>query len=216
MNKVKRIAASISSSFDWLIGQVENHEALVDAAIADVNHSGAKAKAQLSRVVADGKSMRKRLVELKDAEEQWRERAKKAAAEDEAKALECVRRLKKVQNEAAQLEEQEREHAKMEKQLRVDLSGIEERLGQLKRQRNLMRTRQTRAEALKSLRSGDSELITEIDDIFERWESKVNEYESLACCNGESVDPLEEEFVHEEEAKDLRAALSDLLNEPKA
>lgn len=214
MNRVKRLTACITSSFDWMISQVENHEALIDSAIQDVNHSGAKAKAQLSRVVQDGKGMRRKLLELKDAEDQWRERAKKIAAEDQTKALECVKRLKKIQKEVAQLEEQEREHSKIEKQLRVDLGSIEERLGQLKRQRNLMRTRQTRAEALRALKDNDSEIITEIDDIFERWETKVNEYEMLASCSAESTDPLEDEFLEEEEIKELKGELDRLLSEP--
>jgi phage shock protein A len=213
MNRVKRFAASIVGSFDWMISQVENHEALIDSALNEVNHAGAKAKAQLARVNQDGKNMRKKLVELHDARDQWRERAQKLGKDNDKRALECVKRLKRTEREIAQLEEQEREHAKIEKQLQQDLAAIEERLVTLRRQRNIMRTRQSRAEALRTIRDNDSQLISEIDDIFERWEVKVNEYELLGSCASNSSDELEEEFLAKEEEEELRHSLEELLNE---
>ena len=213
MNRVKRFAASIVGSFDWMISQVENHEALIDSALNEVNHAGAKAKAQLVRVNQDGKNMRKKLIELQEARDQWRERAQKLGKDKDDRALECVKRLKRTEREIGQLEEQEREHAKIEKQLQQDLAAIEDRLITLRRQRNIMRTRQTRAEALRTISDNDSQLISEIDDIFERWEVKANQYELLGACVGSSGDELEEEFLAKEEEEDLRHSLEELMNE---
>lgn len=43
MNVFKRWTTSIASSFDYVINQVENHDALVTAAIREMQSSGAKA-----------------------------------------------------------------------------------------------------------------------------------------------------------------------------
>lgn len=213
MNTLKRWTSGVISSVDWMITQVENHEALVNSAIEDMQRSGSKARVQLNRVVGDGKKMRNRLEELKTKETLWKERALKTASADEARALECLKRHKRTQREIKTLQDQIAEHSRVEKQLISDLGTIEERLGRLKTQRNLLKTRQSRAEALRAFQSEDSHLISEIGDIFERWEAKVGEYELQGSCGLKVSDELEGEFVSEEETQELRESLKSLLNE---
>lgn len=213
MKSLKRMTSSIVASFDWMVSQVENHESLVNSAIKEVQESGAKARVQLKRVQQDGKNMRKRLSELRDADEKWRERAITIADIDEKRALECLRRRKRVQKEITDLEVQEREHAKLEKQLSEDLTLIDDRLIALRQQRNLLRTRQSRAEALTALKENDSHIISEIDDIFDRWETKVAEYEIQANCNSKSYDDFETEFVSTEEEAELKEMLAMLKDD---
>jgi len=217
MKTLKRFATTIVSSFDWMISQVENHEALVDAAIRDVQQAGARAGVQLKRVKQDGINMRKRMQELRESAEVWKERAQKSADLDEKRALECLKRRKRLEREIAALEEQERGHAQVEKQLSADLKVIEERLGVLKQQRNVLRTRQSRAEALKTLHGDDSYLLTEIDGILERWESKVAEYELQGECAVSGEDELEQEFLSKEEEEELKEELKEICGkEPQA
>lgn len=211
MKTLRRWTTSIVTSIDQMISQVENHEALVNVAIGEVQEASARARVQLKRVEQDGQRMRKRLVELHEGSELWRDRAVKAAGVDEKRALECLKRKKKIEREIASLEEQEREHVRMEKQLCVDLKTVEDRLQQLKSQRNLLRTRQSRAEALGALGGEDTSIISEIDEIFDRWEIKVSQYE----VHGESAykreDEFEQQFVSEEEEEELKIALVELL-----
>ncbi len=211
MKTIKRWTSSVAASFDWMVTQVENHEALVNSAIREVQEARARAQVQLKRVRNDGQGMRKRLVELAQAAEQWKERAMTAAKTDEQKAVECLRRQRRAAAALLELEEQERAHAKLEKQLTADLGSIDERLVTLKQQRNLMRTRQSRAEALKTLQGDDSRIISEIDDIFERWEIKVSEYEIEGSCVESTGDALEEQFNAQEEETALKEELKMLL-----
>ena len=212
MKTVRRWAASIVASFDSVITQVENHDALVQSAIREVQEAAARAKVQLGRVRHDGQQLRKRMLELREQEELWQARAKESA--DESKALECLKRRKRILVQLASLEEREREHAAIERQLVSDLSSVDERLRSLKEQRNLMRTRQSRAEALSAASGADSATIGEIDEIFERWETKVSEYEIRGSCDVRSSDALEEEFLTSEEESELRAELASLRREP--
>lgn len=211
MKTLKRWTTSIAGSFDWLITQVENHEALVNSALREVQETQARAGVRLGRVKADGAAMRKRIEELNSSRQQWQERAIKTAALDEKRALECLRRKIKLEKRIAELEEQEREHARIEKQLSQDLSLIDERAQQLKRQRNLMRTRQSRAEALCAVQGADTGVLGEIDEIFERWEARVAECEIYAHSPGRAEDELEEEFASQEEEQALKQALQELV-----
>ena len=77
MNTFKRLSSGIMANIEWMVGQLENHEGLVEATLKEVNQSAAKAKVQLSRVRQDGQNMKKKLIELRNAEELWMERAKK-------------------------------------------------------------------------------------------------------------------------------------------
>ena len=208
--KLKRLTAGIMASFDWVISQVENHDALVQAAIKEGQQAAARAKVQLSRVRKDGKRMRTRKMELDQAIEQWTERAVKLAKEDEKKALECLRRKKRAEQERATLEEQIVEHSKHEDQLNGDLAQLHERLERLKTQRNMMRTRQSRAEAISVIKADDSQLLSEIDDIFERWETQVTEYEIQSSCQLDQYDDFEDEFIEEENLTELQAELEEL------
>jgi phage shock protein A len=213
MNALKRWTTTLTASFDAVISQIENHDALVSGALKEAQDTGARARVQLKRVNSDGQRLRKRLAEARGNEELWSERALKSAALDEARALECLRRKKRLQHEIGELEGQLREHGKLETQLGGDLKSIEERLTRLNQQRNLLRTRQSRAEALKAVQDDGSNLFSEIDGIFERWETKVSQYECQAGCLGEQSDDLEKDFVSQEEEGELRAALSDLLQQ---
>jgi len=212
MKTVRRWAASIVASFDSVISQVENHDALVQSAIREVQEAAARAKVQLGRVRHDGQLMRRRIIELREQEELWQSRAKESA--EESKALECLKRRKRILTQMTALEEREREHATVERQLIADLGCVEERLRNLKEQRNLMRTRQSRAEALSAASGADSVALGEIDEIFERWETKVSEYEIRGSCDVRTSDALEEEFLTSEEESDLRAELASLRARP--
>ena len=215
MKRIKKLTTSILASFDWMVSQVENHEALVTAAIREACEATARAKVQLARVRQDGQNMRRRLVELQENERLWKERALKTAEADEKKALECIRRQKRVLREIGELETQERAHAGLEKQLSEDITKLDEKLSRLRQQRNLLRTRESRAEAVRVLQSEDSSLLTEIDDIFERWESKITQYEIEGESASGAGDSLESEFAETEQEDELRAELQRLRESPE-
>lgn len=214
MKIVKRWTTSLVTSFDSMISQIENHEALVSAAIREVQDANTKARVHHARVTQDGQRMRKRLIELGDQAVTWKERARRSAQSDEARALECLRRTKRIESEIGIIEEREREHARMEKQLGEDLRLLEEKLTILKQQRNIMRTRESRAQALSLMQQDDSRIIGEIDDIFDRWEAKLSVYEGSAPRM--PIDELEEEMHNSEEEESLRAALQALRAEHAA
>ncbi|MCB0345988.1 MAG: PspA/IM30 family protein [Bdellovibrionales bacterium] len=207
MRAIRRWATSIAASFDYVITQVENHEAIVTSAIKDMQSAGNKARGQLSRVRRDGENMRKRIDDLKELERVWQERAVRVHDKDEAKALECLRRRKQINRELEALETQEKEHTRLANQLSSDLKVIDERVAELKRKKNALSARQYRAEAMRIGQIDDLGLVAEIDDIFERWELKIDE----ATGFQDSLDDLETDFISEEEEAELRSELDELI-----
>jgi phage shock protein A len=201
----KVMTQSCVAKIDGLIAQVENHEAQVTSALRDLEQGVSRSKVQLVRVERDGVAIAQALGEEREALERWRERAKRE--EEEPRALECLRRAKRSEARIGELEAQDGEHVRVEQQLRRDVQTLERRLVELRQQRNTMRTRQSRAEALEVVQRSSDPNGTEIGAIFERWETRVTESEIASGCLAASGDALEAEFSTAEEEAALRVEL---------
>jgi phage shock protein A len=201
----KLMTTSFVAKIDGFISQIENHEAQVTSALKDLEQGTSRAKVQLVRVERDGGALRQALAEEKEAATRWRERAKREEAEQ--RALECLRRSKRSELRAAELTTQTSEHERVEQQLRRDVLTLERRLVELRQQRNTMRTRQSRAEALEVVQGSGGFDGNEIGAIFERWEMRVTESEIASGCLSSSADSLEEELSSAEEEAELRSEL---------
>lgn len=214
MKSLRRIATSIVSSFEGVVGQLENHESLVTTAIQEAEQASARARAQLNRVHKDGQALRAKVEELREQAVVWEQRAKQIATQDECKAIECVRRREQCRTQSQKLEEQAIAHVKLERQLQDDLTSIQEKLTTLRQQRNILRTRESKAEALRAVHGVESSTLGEIDDIFDRWEARIIACENYADASlrGDS-DSLEDEFTKDEEEKRLRAILQSMTSE---
>ncbi|MEN8185279.1 MAG: PspA/IM30 family protein [Myxococcota bacterium] len=212
MNRLRLWTSSLLSRVDWMVTQVENHEALAESTIRDVRQAGARAQVQLGRVRRDGERLRARLAEEVEAERRWRERAERSAREDEARALECLRRSRTAGRRAGELERRVDEHDRVERQLIHDVGAVQERLSRLEERRNLLRTRQSRAEALSSVRC---DRAVEAGALFDRWETRVVEREFEGECASDPAsageDEFETEFDEAEETEALREELAELL-----
>ena len=207
----KVMTQSFVAKIDGFIAQVENHEAQVTSALRELEQGVSRSKVQLVRVERDGVAIAQALGEEREALERWRERAKREEAEQ--RALECLRRAKRSEARIGELEAQDREHERVEQQLRRDVQTLEHRLVELRQQRNTMRTRQSRAEALEVVQRSSDPSGSEIGAIFERWETRVTESEIASGCLAGSGDELEAEFSTAEEEAALRVELRALKEE---
>jgi phage shock protein A len=207
----KRWTSGVLSSIDGFIVQVENHEAQVTSALRELDQAVARSKVQLTRVGRDGAALRQSLAEEREAAVRWRERAKREA--NDGRALECLRRAKRSEARCGELVRQEAEHARVEAQLKRDVRTLEQRATELRHQRNTMRTRQSRAEALVIVQGQGDLHGTEINEIFERWEIRVAESEIASGCVNPTGDELEEEFDNAEAEAELKVELEALRNQ---
>lgn len=209
MNRVKRWTMSVTSWVDGVLAQVENHEAAVSSAIGRVRQSTARARVQLRRVERDQDILRETLGREERAIEAWRKRAK--AAEEDEVGLECLRRLKASEQRVAQLRLRLAEHERSHKELSEGVRVLNARLRELTERKNLMRTRQSHAEAAHGMASTTGP-IGDLEDVFERWETRVGEIEIAADC-AEPIDAFEAELEAADESTDLRLELEALRAE---
>jgi phage shock protein A len=210
MSIIRRISTSITSSVDRAVSKVENHDAIINAALRDTQHAAAKSRVRLERVRKDGDALRRRHRELQVAVRRWTERAKNVGSSDEAKALECLRRRKDCAAQLYNLERSIEKHDELETRIAEQVKKIEARITEVAQQRNMMRSRQSVAEAMRTINNIEGVSYGEIEDTFDRWEINLGETEILMGASSAS-DPLDSSFLAEEDTAELRAELSELL-----
>ncbi|MDH3625102.1 MAG: PspA/IM30 family protein [Myxococcales bacterium] len=209
MNRVKRWTMSVTSWVDGVLAQVENHEAAVNSAIGRVRQSTARARVQLRRVERDEQALRESLAKEEEAAIAWRRRAK--SAHDDEKAFECLRRHKAAERRVVTLRQRLAEQERAHKELREGIKLLHGRLSELTERKNVMRTRQSHAEAAHGMTSAAGP-IGDLDEVFDRWESRVGEIE-IAADYGDPIDAFEADIDHEEESRALRIELDELRAE---
>jgi phage shock protein A len=212
MSIFKRLSATFSSRVDQMVSQIENHDAVVEVAIKESRQATAKAKVRLARVQRDGELLRNKISQLQNDETLWTNRAREMAHKDEDKALECVRRRKLCQKQLEQYTQALKKHEALEQRLAQDIHAAERKLAEMNQQRNLMRTRQSAAQALNSISGVDETVALDVAEAFERWEIKVTESE-LEVGTVDSMDLLDQEFLEAEDKQTLQAELEQLLAE---
>ncbi len=162
MSLIRRITTSITSSVDRAVSKVENHDAIIDAALRETRQAAARSRVRLERVRRDGDGLRNRHRELQTAIGRWTERARS--------------------------------------------------IGEVSQQRNVMRSRQSVAEAMRTINNIEGVSYGDIEDTFDRWEINLGETEILMGASS-PIDPLDSAFLAEEDAAELRAELHVLFHE---
>ena len=211
MNLIRRISATLTSSVDRAVSKVENHDAIVNAALRDTQQAAARARVRLERVRKDGNALNNRYRSLQEARSRWTERARSTAGNDEAKALECLRRRKDCDTQLRNLEDSIEKHEELESRIAEQVKKIEARIGEVSHQRNMMRSRQSVAEAMRAIHNIEGVSYGEVEETFDRWEINLGETEILMGAATTS-DPLDSEFLAEEDTEALRAELEILIN----
>ena len=214
MSLIRRLSTSITASVGRAVSKVENHDAIINAALRDTQQAAARSRVRLERVRKDGQALRTRRADLQEAVGRWADRARSVAAEDEARALECLRRRKDCEAQIRNLEESIQKHEELEARIAEQVKKIEARIGEVAQQRNMMRSRQSVAEAMRTIHNVEGISYGEIEDTFDRWEINLGETEILLGATRHG-DPLESEFLAEEDTAELRAELDELLQAGK-
>jgi phage shock protein A len=198
------------ATFDSVVSQIENHDAIVSAAIRDLELRTRTAEAQLSRVRRDGAALREKIASTDNEAARWRTRASRTAAVDESKALECLKRALREEKQVALLKTQEQEHAKVERQLTEGVQELRERIRLLKQQRNILRTRQSRADAQHLVQQIDDGSLGDLDSVLDRWEERLLISDPLILAAPEE-ERLCDEFSSAEEQEELRKELARIV-----
>ncbi|MBX3017925.1 MAG: PspA/IM30 family protein [Bdellovibrionaceae bacterium] len=217
MNAIHRLALSIRAQFEDFVDQVENHEAVAEAALNQFRGNVVNAKFRLRCLEKEIQRTGEQIRELETEAAQWKDRALKAESEDRERALECVKRMRSAQMEKTHLESQTEEMRKIHRDVAQDVRHIESQYEDLRRRHKILVSRESRAKALAEVRPR----VNEAPAVFERWEARVEKSEiegeigNEISVMTENLDTFAEEYKAQEDRLALEALLGELRGQNK-
>ena len=210
MSIFKRLSATLVSSIDQVVGEIENHDAVVQATLGDMRKRIAEAKVRLGQVHREKERSETEIQKQQENVHRWKHRAVESAKDDETKALECVSRGRHCQVQVEKLKQSIQQYQQAAEKLASDIYSSEQRLAEVKQKLTLMRARQSTTSALHATSDSNHNTTQVLDDTFDRWEINISQSE-MAIDIDPIVDPIEHEFVIREHEDELRNELQDLL-----
>lgn len=211
MSLFKRLSATLVSRLDQVVGEIENHDAVIQVALNDMRKKVAKARVRLTQLQRERERLQREANEQQQLAERWRLRARESAGSDEHKALECVRRARQCDQQSTRLAEAGIQYAQTADRLVRDIDTSEQRLHDLKQKHTLMRARQSSSAAVNMTSESENDVLRQLDDSFDRWEIKLSQLD-MVVDHQDPVDSLEKDFISHEQEIELRHELATLLN----
>ncbi len=209
MNNLKKMFFSIKGQFDQMTYDFENHEALADAAIKELKQVAGKTLLHLHRINKLNSQYQTHLQELDEQAKLWSERAIKSKAQDEQKALQCVKQLQQVKKKMTLIDQQHQESVAQEKKIRADYNAIQDQIQILNNKKEMLAARQNRNNLQGMLIDNPGHALQDVQSIFDRWEGTVVMSET-DFPDLKMEDQLAAEFEQEEELQALKKALDEL------
>jgi phage shock protein A len=210
MSLFKRLSATLVYRIDQAVGEIENHDAVIHAALTDMHKKIAEARVRLTQIQREAERQSREAGEQQKAAERWRKRAVETATHDENKALECLRRANRCEQMAARAQTVLTQFEQTGEQLAQDIEASEQRLRELKQKQTLMRARQSSGIAMSATHEMEGVVLSQLDDSFDRWEISLGQIELSVDYPG-PVDRLEREFSSCEQESALRDELTRLI-----
>ena len=215
MSILKRLSTTLISRIDRVVTEIENHDAVIQAALNEMNSKMAKAKIALNQACRERDRIKTELETQQSNVHRWQERAIICAKTDESKALECLRRSHKSRDRAAMLQKSLDEYTRSIEKMTGNIQSSAQRLNEMKQRLTLMRAKQatSKTDATAHSNCGDAESI--VEDTFNRWEMHLNHDDMPLDCTTDDMDELEHAFITQEQQNDLRSELTALLTREK-
>ncbi len=215
MSIFKRLSATVFASIDQMVGEIENHDAVIQATLKDMRKQVAEAKVRLNHIQREEQRLAEQIAEQTRQNQQWRNRARDVAQQDENKALECLRRSQQCQARIQRLQQNQVQYQHAATKLSHDITLSEQRLEEIKQKYMVMRARESSSAASQRIQDHTTINNQQLDECFDRWEVTLQQSEMCQDVYGETLDVLEQEFTSQEQEQALRDELADLLNKDK-
>ena len=217
MGMLSRMINVIRANLNALLNRAEDPTKMLDQTLIDMESAFRKAKEQVARSVADRKRIQQSLAEQQGLAAKWGERAVLAVEKgDDSLAREALQRKGEHARMAAQFEHETQAHAANVEQLKTGLHELEARIEEIRRKKNLLISKQRRADAQDSIyQTLEGIHSAGALDTIERMEHKIEEMSALADARVEMStefrgDRLEQKFQALGPPDDVEAELLEL------
>lgn len=178
-DRFKRV---VKSNLNDMISKAENPEKMLNQLIIDMNQQLIESKKSVASAIADEKKLERQVNENFSKSKEWERKAMLAvrAGKDDL-AKEALLRKQEYDNYSAQYKNQlEAQHASVEK-LKEALRGLQQKIEEAQRKKNLLIARAKRAEAQQRIQKTIGGLSdTSAFEVFDRMASRVDQLEAEA------------------------------------
>lgn len=187
MGLFSRLGTLIRSNINELINKAEDPEKMLNQVLVDMKQQLIEAKKQVAVAIADEKRIKKQweLEATKAAD--WEKKAMLAIrAGDDTLARAALARKADHDEVAGQLKDQWEAQKTSVENLKGALRGLDNKIEEAKRKRNLLVSRQKRAEAQRTINETLSSInSTSAFDTFDRMSDRVTQLEAEAEATSE-------------------------------
>lgn len=206
---IRRFFVSIVSCFEAAVARIENHEALANAAIADLEQATVRAQSELKKVRGRREQVESEQAKQEELANTWENRARAVAETDRAKALECMSRRKGAINHAEHLGRSIERFRAVEGQIERDAARCRELLDEARRRASELTAMSSHRSALDAVAgvAGDGGLPGTVEQLFGRWEESLG----VLTLDRSEPDTFAAKFEREESSAALEAELETLL-----
>lgn len=211
-----RIGTLLKSNVNDLISKAEDPEKMLNQMLIDMQQQLVEAKKQVAVAIADEKRLQKQFDNERTLAVEWEKKAMlavKAGNDDLAK--QALARKQEHEKLAVGYQQQWQAQKAAVDQLKSALQGLNSKIEEAKRKKNLLIARAKRAEAQRAIADTmDGLSSTSAFDTMARMEEKIDKMEAEAAATYElaetaSGDQLEQQFkaLESESSDDALAAL---------
>ena len=187
MGLFSRLGTLIRSNINELINKAEDPEKMLNQVLVDMKTQLVEAKKQVAVAIADEKRIKKQYEQETAKAADWERKAMLAVkAGDDALARAALQRKADHEEVATTLKQQWDAQKESVTRLKEALRGLDGKIEEAKRKRNILVSRQKRAEAQKTINETLSSInSTSSFDTFERMSDRVTQLEAEAEATAE-------------------------------
>jgi phage shock protein A len=182
MGVFSRLAMLLKSNLNDVISKAEDPEKMLNQVILEMQQQLVEAKKQVAVAIADEKRLAKQYEAEAQNSREWEKKAMMAVrAGDDGLAKEALVRKAEHDKLAAEYQKQHQLQKDATDKLKGALRGLNSKIEEAKRKKNLLIARQKRAEAQKTIQATMNGLTdTSAFETFDRMAQKVDQIEAEA------------------------------------
>ena len=202
MGVLSRISTIFKANVNDALTKAEDPERILNQIVIEMNEQLADTKQKVASAIADEKRLQKQYQESVEQAKQWEEKATAAVQKErDDLAREALARRNNHQQLAEEYRIQWEKQKQAVDQLKEHLKGLERKIEEAGRKKNLLIARQKRAKAQKQIHETMVGMKnSSAFNAFDRMERKVGDIEARADAAAEMAD-LESDTLEDEFAK---------------
>ena len=217
MKTLKRFTTSLVARVDRTLATIDDHAAIVDAAIRETGKAAAKAQFRLNKLRANTSQLSQQIDSLKVESERWETRALSVADSNREEAIQCISERKKCTDSIASLSQQLNQQQQIENQVAQSVQQLTDKVAGLKSKRSQFASREAAAQAQNLIQNLEGDSHLDLGDTLDRWEEAIHETEAETGVFNplQGTSDLAARFNASEQQQELEQELDKLMGLPQ-